>query len=730
MKRIAFVSCILFSASILFAQQVPPIPEQKQETTDSFYLLSPVDVKAIRAGEKAPFTKTNLSKKEILKNNLGQDIPFILNQTPSVVANSDAGTGIGYTGLRIRGTDATRINFTLNGIPYNDAESQGTFLVNLPDFASSVNSIQIQRGVGTSSNGTGAFGATVSLSTNETNLKSYAEVNNSYGTFNTWKNTVKAGTGLINNRFTIDARLSQITSDGYIDRASSNLQAFYLSGAYTGDKSSLRLNVFSGKEKTYQAWNGVPEYLLKTERTFNSSGTDKSGNPYDNETDNYRQTHYQLFFNHTINDNWSFNTAAFLTRGLGYYENYKAQEKFSSYGLPDLVLRDTIIKRTDLVRQKWLNNYFYGQILSAHYKKNKHTLTIGGGWTVYDGQHHGDIIWAQFGIDKGYRYYNVDALKSDVNLYVKWQYQFSTYWNLFADMQFRHVHHKMNGFSNNPSLFINRKFDFLNPKAGILYNKNGWQSYFSYAVANKEPNRDDFEAGLTNQPEKETLHDFEAGIEKRTSKFHAGATVYYMLYKDQLVLTGKINDVGAYTRINVPDSYRAGIELQGGYVFTDWLNAVANLSFSRNKIKSFTEYLDDYDANWEWIGQAAVEHKKTDIAFSPSVVGAATINILPVKNLEISLLGKYVGSQYLDNTQNEARKLNAFYTQDARVILTLKNKLFKEWNIIGQVNNLLNKKYEPNGYTYSYVLDGSTMADNYYFPMAGTNFMAGVNIKL
>lgn len=728
MKRIAITGCILFTAIVSSGQLVPP--KQNQETTDSFYLLMPVEVKAIRAGEKAPFTKTNLSKKEIQKNNLGQDIPFILNQTPSVVVNSDAGTGIGYTGLRIRGTDATRINFTLNGIPYNDAESQGAFLVNLPDFSSSVNSIQIQRGVGTSSNGTGAFGATVSLSTNETNLKSYAELNNSYGSFNTWKNTVKAGTGLIDEHFTIDARLSQITSDGYIDRASSNLQAFYLSGAYINDKSSLRFNVFSGKEKTYQAWNGVPAYLLKTERTHNSSGTEKPGDPYDNETDNYRQTHYQLFFNHNISDNWSFNTGIFLTRGMGYYENYKAQEKFSDYGLPDLVVRDTTIEKTDLIRQKWLDNYFYGQVLSAQYKKDKHAVTIGGGWTVYDGVHHGDVIWAQFGIDKGHRYYDLDALKSDINVYAKWQYQLSAYWNLFADMQYRHVQHKMNGFSNNPTLFINRKFDFLNPKAGIMYNKNGWQSYFSYALANKEPNRDDFEAGTTHQPEKETLHDFEAGIEKRTAKFHAGATLYYMQYKDQLVLTGMINDVGAYTRTNVPDSYRTGIELQGGYIFSKWLNAVANVSFSRNKIKAFTEYLDDYDANWEWIGQHTVTHNKTDIAFSPSVTGGATITILPVKNLEFGLLSKYVGSQYLDNTQNEARKLNAFYTQDARVILTLKNKLFNEWNIIGQVNNVFNKKYEPNGYTYSYVLDGTITADNYYFPMAGTNFMLGLNIKL
>ena len=728
MKRIAITSCILFSASVSFAQVVPT--EQKQEITDSFYLLTPVEVKAIRAGEKAPFTKSNLSKKEIQKNNLGQDIPFILNQTPSVIVNSDAGNGVGYTGLRIRGIDATRINVTFNGIPYNDAESQGSYFVDLPDFASSVNSIQIQRGVGTSSNGTGAFGATVSLSTNETNLKSYAELNNSYGSFNTWKNTVKAGTGLIDNHFTIDARLSQITSDGYIDRASSHLQAFYLSGAYINDKSSLRLNVFSGKEKTYQAWNGVSEYLLKTERTSNSSGTEKPGEPYDNETDNYWQTHYQLFFNHTINDNWNFNTAVFLTRGKGYYENYKGGEKFGDYGLPDLVVNGSTIEETDLVRQKWLDNYFYGQILSAQYKKDKHDLTIGGGWTVYDGQHYGDVIWSQFGFDKDYRYYDLDALKSDINAYAKWQYQFSAYWNLFADMQYKHVQHKMNGFSNNPALYINRKFDFLNPKAGVMYNKNGWQSYFSYALANKEPNRDDFEAGLTNQPQKETLHDFEAGIEKRTARFHAGATVYYMRYKDQLVLTGMINDVGAYTRVNVPNSYRTGIELQGGYVFADWLNAVANLTLSRNKIKAFTEYLDDYDANWEWIGQHTVTHQKTDIAFSPSVIGGATINILPVKNLEISLLSKYAGDQYLDNTQNDARKLTAFYTQDARAILTLKNKIFNEWNIIGQVNNVFNQKYEPNGYTYSYVLDGAITADNYYFPIAGTNFMIGVNIKL
>jgi len=749
MKRIAFTICLLFSAVLSFAQETP----LKPEALDSFYLLSPVEVKAVRAGEKAPFTKTNLSRKEIEKNNLGQDIPFILNQTPSVVANSDAGNGVGYTGLRIRGTDATRINVTLNGIPYNDAESQGTFLVDLPDFASSVNSIQIQRGVGTSSNGAGAFGATLSLSTNEINRDPYAELNNSYGSFNTRKNTVKAGTGILNDHFTVDARLSQITSNGYIDRATSNLQAFYISGAYINDKSSIRLNVFSGKEKTFQAWNGIPESKLKGNYSdllnhyYNNLGAlyfteadsvnlFSSGNRtynlplYGNETDNYRQTHYQVFYNLAIDDNWRFNTAAFLTRGIGYYENYKSQQKYSDYGLPDFVVNDSTFGTTDLVRQKWLDNYFYGQVLSVQYRKDKNDITLGGSWTRYDGNHYGDIIWAQYGIEKDHRYYDLDALKSDINAYLKWQYELSANWNLFADLQYRHVRHKMNGFEDNPSLMVDRKFDFLNPKIGLKISTNGWQSYISYAVANKEPNRDDFEAGTVNQPQKETLHDIEAGVEKRTTTFFAGATLYYMFYKDQLVLTGMVNDVGAYTRVNVPNSYRLGIELQGACVFNNWLNASGNLALSRNKIKSFTEYLDDYDANFDWKGQHAIVHKNTDISFSPAVVGAATINILPLKNLEINLLSKYVGTQYLDNTQSATKKLNPFYTQDVRFNYVINEKLFKEWNVVVQVNNVFNRKYEPNGYTYGYIYDGSVVTENFFFPMAGINYILALNIKL
>jgi iron complex outermembrane recepter protein len=723
MKRILMLGCISIMAIALPAQQ-------KIAASDSFYVLSPVELRAIRASDRAPFAKTNLNKTEIEKNNVGQDIPFILNQTPSVVINSDAGNGIGYTGIRIRGTDGTRINTTINGIPYNDAESQGTFFVDLPDFASSTNSIQVQRGVGTSSNGTGAFGATLSLSTNEYNPTAYGEINNSYGSFNTWKNTVKAGSGLIDGHFTMDARLSRISSDGYIDRASSNLQSFYLSGAWFNKGTSIRFNVFSGKEKTYQSWNGLPANLLKTDRTYNSSGTEKPGEPYDNETDNYRQTHYQLFFNTEGKNNWNFNTAFFLTRGFGYYENYKADESFAKYGRPDPVINGSPIAETDLVLQRWLDNYYYGQILSAQYKKDKSSITIGGGWTVYDGIHHGNVIWAQYGFDKDYEYYNLDALKSDINAYVKWQYELSPNWSLFTDLQYRHVYHRMDGFADNPTLFIKREFDFFNPKAGISYSANGWQSYFSYALASKEPNRNDFETSPVTQPKKETLHDFEAAIEKRSTRWNAGATLYYMLYRDQLVLTGQINDVGAYTRINVPNSYRAGVELQAGYSFAKWIKASANLTYSRNKIKAFTEYLDVYDAAFEWTGQQPITHKNRDIAFAPSLIGGATVTLLPTKDLELSLLSKYVSSQYLDNTQNENRKLNGFYTQDARVIYTIGRKLFKEWKIIAQANNVFDRKYEPNGYTYPYVYDGTVTADNYYYPMAGRNFMVGLNIKL
>ncbi len=706
------LGCFLVTANAIFSQEVK----------DSFYSLTPVEVRAIRAGENAPFTKTNISRKEIAKTNLGQDIPFLLNQTPAVVINSDAGNGVGYTGIRIRGSDAARINVTLNGIPYNDAESQGTFFVDLPDFSSSTGSIQIQRGVGTSSNGAGAFGGNINISTNEVIKESYAEINNSFGSFNTWKHTIKAGTGLVNG-FTTDLRLSKINSDGFIDRASSDLKSFYFSTAYAKEKTSVRVNIFSGKEKTYQAWNGISEAdLLAGNRTLNSAGTERPGEPYDNEVDDYTQTHYQLFFSQRLNSKLNFNTAFFLTKGKGFYEQFKADQKYSSYRMPDAPSGT----RSDMVRQLWLDNDFYGNIFSLQLKNKQTEAVLGGGFTRYNGQHFGKVIWAAKGLTGVDNWYDLDSDKKDFNIYLKQQTQIAGNWNLFYDLQYRHVKYSTEGFRDNPTLSINKNFNFFNPKAGVSYIKNGWKAYTSYSIANKEPNRDDFEAGALQQPLPERLHDIEAGIKKQTSNYNWAATVYFMNYENQLVLDGKINDVGAYIRTNIPNSYRLGIELQGAIKFNSWMNAAANISLSENKVKNFTEYIDDYDNG----GQKTNNFSSATIAYSPSVVGGATINFIPVKNGELSLLSKYVSKQYLDNTSNNARSLNAFFVQDVRAIYTIKNKGLKEINIIAQLNNVFGKKYEPNGYSFSYFVGGETVTENYYFPMAGRNFMLGLNISL
>ncbi|MEO6453616.1 MAG: TonB-dependent receptor plug domain-containing protein [Ginsengibacter sp.] len=700
-----------------FAQEI-----KNQDTL----LLQPIEIKAIRVGEKAPFTKTNLSVTDIEKVNLGQDLPFILNQTPSVVVNSDAGNGVGYTGIRIRGTDGTRINVTLNGIPYNDAESQVSYFVDLPDIASSVNSLQIQRGAGTSSNGAGAFGATINLSTNEINEKHYVELNNSFGSFNTWKHTLKAGSGLLAKHFTIDARLSNIRSDGYVDRASSDLKSFYVSAAYLNKNNSLRLNIFSGKEKTYQAWNGISENELKKYRTYNSAGTDKPGEPYDNETDNYTQTHYQLFYNHKINKKVSFNVATFLTKGAGYYEEYRSAQSYADYGLPDYNDGAVVISNTDLIRQLWLDNNFYGTIFSIQQKNNKTQFILGGGWNKYDGKHYGIVTWAKQGIEKDYHFYNLTAHKTDLNIYAKIQQLFAEYFLGFADIQFRNVDYNINGFRDHPDIIINKNFVFINPKAGISFTKKNYQAYLSYSVTGKEPNRNDFEAGIAQRPLPEILHDAEIGIEKKTNTYSYGFTGYYMYYHNQLVLTGKINDVGSYTRTNAPSSYRLGVELQGKLKITEWLNANANFAVSKNKIKKFTEYNDDYDNGT----QKSFQYYNTDISFSPNYVGSAVVNFIPKKNTEIGFISKYVGKQFLDNTSKNSRSLNPYYLMDIRLGYKLKNTFLKETSFVFQINNVFNKLYEPNGYTFSYFYGNKLVTENYYFPMAGINFIAAINIKI
>jgi iron complex outermembrane receptor protein len=690
--------------------------------------VKPVEISSLRVGKNAPFTQSTLNAEDIKKDNMGQDLPILLNQLPSVVTNSDAGTGIGYTGMRVRGSDITRINVTVNGIPINDAESQGTFFVNMPDFASSTNSIQLQRGVGTSTNGAGAFGASLNLSTNEFREQPYAEINNSYGSFNSWKHTVKAGSGLINNHFTLDARLSKISSDGYIDRATSDLHSFYTSAAYIAKKTAIRLNVFSGKEKTYQAWNGVPEDLMKTDRTYNSAGTEKPGTPYDNETDNYQQDHYQLFLNQEINSNLNFNVAFHMTRGRGYYEQYKAKQLYTEYGLPKPVINTTdTIYTTDLVRQLWLDNYFYGGIFSVNRTGKKLNWSLGGGWNRYEGGHYGKIIWAEYGIDKDHKYYNYPADKNDLNIYWKGDFKITESIRLFADMQYRTVQYNMNGFEDAPLANPHKSYHFFNPKAGVYYTINpNNQVYVSFAISNKEPNRTDFEVNLTGTaPKPEMLRNVEAGYTFRTAKTVIEANVYYMNYKDQLVQTGKLNNVGAYVRTNIQKSYRMGVELQGSTRLGNYCSLSVNAALSQNKIPDFTAFIMNYDTNEE----ESRHFSKTDIAFSPNAVAGYTFTVTPVKNLDISVIGKYVSKQYMDNTSNKASQLDAYYVNNLRFIYLVPQPLFKELGLQFALNNVFDTKYSPNGATFPAIENGVIVPYNYYYPMAGINFFAGVNIS-
>lgn len=688
--------------------------------------LPPLEVRAIRASERAPFAKQNISKSDIQKNNVGPDLPFLLNQTPSVVVQSDAGNGIGYTGIRIRGTDATRINVTINGIAYNDAESMGTFLVNLPDFASSVSSIQIQRGVGTSSNGPSAFGASINLSTHELNEKAYFSTSNSAGSFGTLKNTLQFGSGLLKNHFTIDARISKIKSDGYIDRASSELGSYYISGAYIAKKTSLRFTTFSGKEKTYQAWYGVSASDLENNRTFNPAGTEKSGEPYNNQTDNYTQTHYQLFFNHQVAKNLDLQVSSYYTKGAGYYEEYKASQNLSKYNIPRITIYPPINIQSDLIRRRWLNNDFYGQNISLQYKKKEEEISLGGGWSNYIGRHFGRVKWIEkITIPAPFTYYDLPAIKKEANVYAKWQHSWASNFSSYIDVQYRNVRHQMDGFQNNPTLFIDRSFGFFNPKIGYQYNKNGWVHYASYAIGHKEPNRDDFEVGAATQPNRERLQDLEVGLEKRNKKTTWTANFYYMHYKDQLVLTGKINDVGAYTRMNVPNSYRLGIELMHTTILSSKLQLSSNVTFSRNKIKSFTEFIDNYDTG----NQDAITRNNTDIAFSPNFIAASTLAFKPVKQFAIELQTKWVGKQYLDNCALQERSLEAFTNQDISGSYEFAKKANRSFLLTARVNNISNQRYIPNGYSYAYVYGGETITANGYYPMATINYLIGLTIK-
>jgi len=702
------------------------------EMTPANILTEEVNVSATRASDKSPTAFTNIHKKDIEKNNTGRGFEYLLEQTPSTVVTSNAGAGVGYTSIRIRGSDPTRINVTLNGIPMNDAEDQGVYFVDLPDLASSVDNIQVQRGVGTSTNGAGAFGASINIQTTTRHDSAYAELNNSAGSYGTIKNTVNVGSGLLGNHFTFDGRLSRMNSDGYIDRAFSKLKSYFLSGAYYGKHNVLRLNVFSGYEQTYQAWDSVPQdSVLKGNRRYNELGyIDTIKTYYKNQTDNYTQNYYQLLYDHQLSDKLSFSGALHYTRGSGYYEEYKNDQAVADYGLTPVVIGGTTITNTDLVRRLWLDNDFYGLTYNLNYQaSDKLDLKLGGAYNEYKGRHYDNIEWTQesTNIAPDYEYSRNNAKKTDFNVFTRAEYQLGQFL-LYGDLQLRHINYNFLGFDRNRNnVQQNASLNFFNPKAGITYKLNNYSNvYASVAIGNHEPNRNDFTNSTPqSRPKPEHLTDFEAGYRLHDDAFSVGVNGFYMLYKNQLVLTGSLNDVGEAIRTNIDNSYRAGIELSGGVKLTSNLNWMLNATFSRNKVKNFTQYLynadtDDYDAT---------TYSKTDIAYSPDFVGASTISWQLVKNTELAFISKYVGSQYLDNTSTQSRSLDAYFVNDVSLNYNFKFRGVKNVGVGLLINNVFSKKYQSDGATYPDIEGGEVVNYNYFFTQAPINFLGSLNIK-
>ena len=766
-----------YSIKVLFlgySTQIKKIKLEKDEFVEfkmehSSIVADEVIVQATRVDDKTPMTYSTINKETLAKNNSGQDIPYLLSLTPSMVVSSDAGTGIGYTTINIRGSDVKRINVTVNGIPLNDAESHGVWWVDLPDIASSVDNTQIQRGVGTSTNGAGAFGATINMQTFTLNREPYAEVSSSYGSFNTSKNTVNVGTGLIKNKFSVDARLSKIWSDGYVDRAFSDLKSFYLSGTIYGKASILKFVTYSGEEHTYQAWNGVPKakldndtagmlYYVNTmaswgyiygnqndiDNILNSNARTYNLYNYKNQTDNYIQSNYQLHYSKEINNNLNLNLALHYTNGKGYYESLSTGESFNGLMLPNAIFGTDTITSTDFINQKWLRNDFYGLTYSLNYKKKRLNTVLGGGWNQYKGDHYGDIIWAKIVIfdSEKYRWYKGTGDKKDLNLFLKTSYLVTGNLNLYADLQLRKIDYSIGGIDDNlKNITQHHYYTFFNPKAGLSYDLNEKQNvYTSFGVAQREPDRGNFidaDSGETPKPEK--LLDIEAGYEYRSSKFLFRGNIFHMKYIDQLILTGKINNVGAPVMNNVKNSYRQGIEIEGGYKILNNLQWNANLMLSKNIIPEFTEYVD----NWDTWGQDTTILKNMTISFSPSVIFNNVIQYQPIKNFIIEFVTKYVGKQYTDNTTNsdfmssafhdssysDSRFIDAYIVNNLSLSYSISSKLFKEIQFSFSINNLFNEKYESNAWVYSYISNNKYADINGYFPQATRNFMTRLVLK-
>ena len=723
----------LFLFLTLFVLSVNTFSQEKKQDSTKIEKLEEVIVKAVRVNATSPITHSNISKKELAKRNLGQDIPILMNFLPNVVTTSDAGAGVGYTGIRVRGISAQSTNITINGIPYNDAESLGTFWVDLPDFSSSVENLQLQRGVGTSTNGSGAFGASLNLLTDAISDSSSGEISNSFGSFNTRKHTLKFSTGLLNKHIEIAGRFSKIKSDGYIDRATSDLDSYFLQASYVDATTLIKVLTFGGHEITYQAWNGVSQDQIDTfGRTFNPSGeyTDVNGDTqfYDNEVDNYKQDHYQLHWNERLNNHWSTNIGLNYTYGRGFFEQYKEDQDFDDYNFSEITIGGETINTTDLIRRRWLDNDFYVVNTSVNYKKEELNMIFGGSYSNYKGDHFGEVIWAQFTSDSEIRdhYYDSESDKTDISFFAKTTYKLNKKLSLFGDIQSRFVDYKTKGLtSGRIPIDIDESYQFFNPKAGVTYILNPIHHlYLSYARANREPSRSDFKNNNTVKSEK--LNDFELGWRLKKDKFQFNANLYYMKYQDQLILTGAIDDVGTPIRANSGKSYRLGLEIDAAIQLSKRFVLQPNVAISSNKNIDFVSSIDG----------ALVNLGNTTISYSPSVVAANQLEFNPTPQFQISLLSKYVGEQYLGNVDSDFSKLDAYFVNDLSVNYEIKTSaVFKSIILTGLVNNIFNEEYISNGYYFTYDDDFSspgtitTIEGTGYYPQATTNFLVGVTLK-
>ncbi len=711
------------------------------QLSEEIYLSEEVVVKSTRVTQDNPITFSVLSREDLQSKNQGTDLPYLLQSVPSVVTGSDAGAGVGYTSLRIRGTDLTRINVTLNGVPVNDPESHGVFFVNLPDLASSVENIQIQRGVGTSTNGAAAFGASMNIQTSDRSATAFAGLNSSFGSFNSFKNTLEFATGINKNGFALDGRLSKITTDGFVDRGSSDLKSFYLAGSWANKNTIVKLLVTGGKEKTYQAWYGIPKDSLTANRKYNPAGEmiDSLGNIigyYNNQTDNYQQDYYQLHIARQINSRFVLNASLFLTNGKGYYESWKNNQKLSDYGFEAASPGMETIKRTDLVQQKWLDNSFYGGQMALNFSKNNTTNITGIGWNNYEGDHFGFITWARFAgnsfIDKPW-YFNAGK-KTDFNIFNKTSFKIIPKLTAFVDLQYRYINYSINGKHEDlADLSQNHIFNFVNPKLGFNYQLNQTTgAYASVALSNREPNRSVYRDADPDQDIRaEKLTNFELGLRINRERLKIETNLFYMDYTDQLVLTGKINNVGSAIMTNVNQSYRAGWESMLGYALTKKMNLNGNLTLSTNKIIDFVEYVD----NWNYWDdpdnepyQYAFSRGNTTISFSPAVTAALGISWNPTEQLAFQYQSQYVGRQYIDNTMDKSRSLDAYHLGNIMLAYDFRLKNLRLFQLALYLNNVFDEKYETNAWVYRYYLQGEAYEMNGYFPQAG--FHASVQLKI